>query len=92
MKKMIKVAFVAAIAMVAGYNMYQSQSVMNGMSEFALANVEALASGESSGGYGCGYAVYEWDNDWYEDSKSFTRCVSGCPTGSGTEPKYVQCN
>ena len=50
MKKMIKVAFVAAIAMVAGYNMYQSQSVMNGMSEFALANVEALADCEITKG------------------------------------------
>ena len=43
MNKFIKFAFVAAIAAVAGYNVYQSQSVMNGMSEFALANVEALA-------------------------------------------------
>ena len=48
MKKFIKFAFVAAIAAVAGYNVYQSQSVMNGMSDFALANVEALASGEVS--------------------------------------------
>lgn len=46
MNKFIKFAFVAAIAAVAGYNVYQSQSVMNGMSDFALANVEALASGE----------------------------------------------
>ena len=44
MKKLFKFAFVAAIAAVAGYNVYKSQSVMNGMSEFALANVEALAS------------------------------------------------
>ena len=48
MKKFIKFAFVAAIAAVAGYNVYQSQSVMNGMSDFALANVEALADGEYS--------------------------------------------
>ena len=47
MKKFIKFAFVAAIAAVAGYNVYQSQSVMNGMSDFALANVEALADAES---------------------------------------------
>ena len=47
MKKLLKLAFVTAIAAVAGYNVYQSQSVMNGMSDFALANVEALASGES---------------------------------------------
>lgn len=42
----VKLAFMAAIVAVSGYNVYQSQSVMNGMSEFALANVEALASGE----------------------------------------------
>ena len=47
MKKLIKFAFIAAIVAVADYNVYQSQSVMNGMSEFALANVEALARGES---------------------------------------------
>ena len=46
MNKFIKVAFVAAIVAVACYNVYQSQSVMNGMSEIALANAEALASGE----------------------------------------------
>ena len=38
MKKFIKFAFVAAVV-VAGYNVYQSQSVMNGMSEFALATL-----------------------------------------------------
>ena len=46
MKKYVKVAFMAVVAAVAGYNVYQSQSVMNGMSDFALANVEALAQGE----------------------------------------------
>ena len=49
MKSIIKIAFVVVFAMVAGYNVYQSQSVMNGMSNFALANVEALADGENSG-------------------------------------------
>ena len=46
MKKFIKLAFVAVIAAVAGYNVYQTQSVMNGMSDFALANVEAFAQTE----------------------------------------------
>ena len=65
MKKLFKLAFVAAIAAVSGYNIYQSQSVMNGMSDFALANVEALASGE-------GMPYYEtkeektWDEGPYE--------------------------
>lgn len=47
MKKFFKVFFVASIAVVAGYNVYQSQSVMNGMPKFALANVEALAASEN---------------------------------------------
>ncbi len=48
MKTLFKFAFVAAIVAVVGYNVYKSQSVMNGMSEFALANVEALASVENT--------------------------------------------
>lgn len=49
MKTLFKFAFVAAIVAVVGYNVYKSQSVMNGMSDFALANVEALAGGEWNG-------------------------------------------
>ena len=37
-----------AIAAVAGYNVYKSQSALNGMFDFALANVEAIAYGEGS--------------------------------------------
>ena len=46
MNKLFKFVFIAVFAAVTGYNVYKSQSVMNGMSEFALANVEALARGE----------------------------------------------
>ena len=56
MKKLIKYAFMAAAIAVAGYNVYKSQSVMNGMSEFALANVEALADDETS--TGCSGTIY----------------------------------
>lgn len=45
-KKFIKVAFVAAIAMVSGVNVFNAQKV-NALSEIALANVEALAQGEN---------------------------------------------
>ena len=41
-KKFIKVAFVAAIAMVSGVNVFNAQKV-NALSDIALANVEALA-------------------------------------------------
>lgn len=47
MKKM-KIALMVTVMGIAGYNAYQSLSVMNGMSELALANVEALANTESS--------------------------------------------
>lgn len=47
MKKMIKIAFVAAFAAIAGYNVYSIQKT-NKLSDLVLANVEALASGEGS--------------------------------------------
>ncbi|WP_294629501.1 NVEALA domain-containing protein [uncultured Bacteroides sp.] len=47
MKKFIKIAFVAFVAAVAGYGVYTNQKV-DTMSDLMLANVEALASGESS--------------------------------------------
>ncbi|MBQ8602758.1 MAG: hypothetical protein IJ413_09530 [Bacteroides sp.] len=54
MKKFIKFAFVAAIVAFSGYNVYQSQSVMNNVSELLLTNVESIAACESIGW---------WDND-----------------------------
>ena len=47
MKRFLKYAFVAAFAAIAGYGVYASQK-SDAMSDLALANVEALASGESS--------------------------------------------
>ncbi|WP_289750147.1 NVEALA domain-containing protein, partial [uncultured Bacteroides sp.] len=45
MKKIMRVAFVAAFAAIAGYGIYTNQKV-DTMSDLMLANVEALASGE----------------------------------------------
>ena len=42
-KKTMKIAMVAVVAAVAGYVTYQNQAKEIGMSELALANVEALA-------------------------------------------------
>ena len=56
MKKMIKIAFVAAFAAIAGYGVYANQKT-DVMSDLALANVEALARNEISNcDNGC------WDN------------------------------
>ena len=49
MKKVIKLAFVAAFVAVAGYGVYANQT-SDAMSDLALANVDALAQGESGGG------------------------------------------
>ncbi len=45
-KYIIRTAFVAVFALMAGYSVYTSQQEKT-MSDLALANVEALASGES---------------------------------------------
>lgn len=49
MKKVIKLAFVAAFVAVAGYGIYANQT-SDAISDLALANVDALAQGESGGG------------------------------------------
>lgn len=46
MKRIIKLTFAAAFAAVAGYGVYANQN-SEAMSDIMLANVEALASGES---------------------------------------------
>ena len=51
-KKVIKLAFVAAFVAVAGYGVYANQT-SDAMSDLALANVETLARGEGGGGVDC---------------------------------------
>ena len=45
-KKILKIVFASAFALVAGYSVYASQQKVE-MSDLAMANVEALAGGES---------------------------------------------
>ena len=47
MKKFLRYAFVAVFVSIAGYSVYASQK-SDAMSDFMLANVEALALGEDS--------------------------------------------
>lgn len=75
MKNMIKVAFVAAIAVVCGINVFNAQKCET-LSEIALANVEALADKTPSGDFNC----------WW-DSEQCVKCEKeinwlGCPCGS----------
>ena len=60
MKKIIiKVAFVAAIAMVGGINVFNAQKT-EALSDVALANVEALAGGEVIVGMPCMVVPYNY--------------------------------
>lgn len=78
MKKMIfKYAIVSAFAAVAGYGVYTSQKVNVELSDMALANVEALASGEVIVGLPCAHVKYytclyysPWEN-WEEDGRLY---------------------
>ena len=47
MKKNFRIAMVAMVMAVAGYGVYQGQTEEKNLSELALANIEALASGEN---------------------------------------------
>lgn len=57
-KKLFAAMFVAVVAVVASYNVYQSQNT-NTLSDLALANVEALAGGEW-GGNDCFMDTFTW--------------------------------
>ena len=54
-KNILKATLVAAFALIAGFNVYNSQK-SDVMSELALANVEALAGGEWGTGFNCRWA------------------------------------
>jgi len=67
MKKIMRIAMVAVVAAVAGYGIYETQTG-SAMSELALANVEALAAGES--GVSC---------TGPKDMNGICRCQNGMP-------------
>ena len=73
-KKLMKVAFVAVIALIGGINVFNAKK-SDVLSDIALANVEALAKNES-GDFNC----------WW-DSADYKICYKngdhlGCPCGS----------
>ena len=65
-KNILKVTLVAAIAVFAGYNVYSSQKAV-GMSDLALANVEALAGDD--------YVIGEMGTNWKEYRIECTRTI-----------------
>ena len=80
MKKILKMAFVATFAAVAGYGVYANQQ-SEAMSDLMLANVEALASGSEGGGLPWKGYYSNWDKGccspgkWNDEcSGSFSPC------------------
>lgn len=67
MKKVIKIAFVAAFAAIAGYGVYANQKA-DAMSDLVLANVEALARYElPEVGITCNQNDYTMPGQCWED-------------------------
>lgn len=84
-KNIIKVAFVAAIALVGGINVFNSQKSEN-LSDVVLANVEALA--EFEGGHGekyctlhikCFNSYGSETGEWMADSYKGSSCNHDTP-------------
>lgn len=74
MKIFLKYVFAVIFAVVTGYSVYASQKP-DVMSELALANVEALASGEGGNGENQCYQVYT-PADWFHSDQIFVDCYT----------------
>ena len=68
MKKVIKLAFVAAFVAVAGYGVYTNQT-SDAMSDLVLANIDAQADN---------YEIGDWGTNWkeYETMCTFTETIT----------------
>lgn len=76
--KLMKSAFVAAIAMAAGINVFNSQKLEEPL-DIVRANVEALADGEGQIGSTC----YEgYSSCWFWNCMNYFICEKGCPSKS----------
>lgn len=95
-KYIIRAAFVAAFALMAGYSVYTSQQEKT-MSDLALANVEALASGEETrpGSYDIEEQITDhyYNGSLYKQSKVVNCHVGGSfACSSGNYYRYKQDN
>ena len=73
-KNILKVAFVAAIALVSGINVFNSHKTET-LPDVVLANVEALANDEFEGDRQQCYQVYT-PADWFHADKVFVDCYT----------------
>ena len=76
-KKIFSSVFAIALLATAGWGVNKSMSNEAGLSDLALSNVEALADGESGGGYSCSKYCYEvpgWDCKIYANGVLMNTC------------------
>ena len=71
-RNILKITFIAAVAVAAGYTAYSQSQKTEALSDLALENVEALASGELS--------EHKWERFYYPDGTGHN-CS---PTGDDT--------
>lgn len=83
-KKMIMLASATVVA-AAFCGSYAAAKL--GVDPLFESNVEALSRNESGG---CSYGAYEYDDEFFENTKTFIRC-GDCSWVSGTSPKYTNC-
>ena len=77
MKKNMKYVFVAAIAMMAGINVFNAQKT-EGLSDVSLANVEALAQYEGGDDMLCSaYQDYAYASKAVGQFQEFFHCMDG---------------
>ena len=74
--KFVKVAFVVAIAVMSGINVFNAQKP-EVLSDVALANVEALAADSESSGIDWSGHVYDWEKRCCKNIYRYEASCSG---------------
>ena len=73
-RRLFAVLIVAVVVTFAGYNIYQSQEI-EPISKLMLANVEAIAQGESAGSRECWQTISTNGNGRLEDKRYCGNCT-----------------
>lgn len=79
-----------AISLVTGVNV-SLNSKGKCFLDITLSGIESLTSGDPGSNFGCGRAVYQWNDKNIFGHENFVKCQSGCPEGEGRDPQYMNC-
>ena len=91
-RNIMTVAFVAAIALIAGINVYHAQKPVT-LSDIAMENVEALANGEDSDWSSGHYDVNEQRTDYFYNDRIYRQSkIINCYAGGERDCKEGRYN